>query len=386
MKVCRTILPLLFFNFLMVCPQTTGQRLEPRQLFLVNDNTAFIDSNGEVVINSSQPSLIDEVRRASPKLSGFSINEERQPWISFTDFSEGLAVIGWALCPMCRNNFWVNGFIDESARLVIPPFGPFTRFGNFHEGLARYSDHGWGFIDRNGLVVIPAKFYEARDFSEEFAVVRTSKTARFGYVSRVGELAIPYRFYWASDFHEGFAAVQFTKGSYGFIDNTGTVVCRRKAWLQVSDFSQGRAAVQVEIENNSIYHGYKERKYGFIDSAGKFVIAPRFDRVGNFSQGRALFGSGNGYGFIDSNGNVLIKPHFDNARNFSEGLAAVGVKSTDENEVWGYIDLEGHWIIRPQFRNVQSFSGGLAAVNCDQYGARCQAYIDRTGSVRWRKT
>jgi len=287
---------------------------------------------------------------------------------------------------MCRNNFWVNGFIDDSARLVIPPFGPFTRFGDFHEGLARYSDHGWGFIDRNGLVVIPAKFYEAGDFSEEFAVVRESETARFGYVNRRGELAIPYRFYWASDFHEGFAAVQITKGFYGFIDNTGKVVFLQKAWLQVSDFSQGRAAVQVEIENNSIYRGYQERKYGFIDSAGKFVIAPRFDRVGNFSQGRALFGSCNGYGFIDSNGNVLIKPHFDNARNFSEGLAAVAVKSTDENEVWGYIDLEGHWIIRPQFRNVQSFSGGLAAVNCDQYGTRCQAYIDRTGSVRWRKT
>jgi len=35
---------------------------------------------------------------------------------------------------------------------------------------------------------------------------------------------------------------------------------------------------------------------------------------------------------------------------------------------------------------LSAFRGGLAAVDCDHYGARCQAYIDKTGTVRWRKT
>lgn len=234
--------------------------------------------------------------------------------------------------------------------------------------------------------MIPARFYEAGDFSEERAFVRSSDAGMYGYVDRVGKMVIPQHFYWASDFHEGFAAVQITKGFYGFIDNTGRIVFSRKGWFGVSDFSQGRAAVQVEVENNSVYQGYKERKYGFIDDTGKFVIPPQFDHVGQFAQGRAMFRSAGGYGFIDSNGNVLIKPQFYNARNFSEGLAAVAEKTAGEKQLWGYIDLQGNWAIRPQFQNAQSFSGGLAAVNCDEYGRRCRAYIDRQGVPRWQQS
>jgi hypothetical protein len=317
------------------------------------------------------------------------MNDERQPWIRFSDFSEGLAVTGWALCPMCRNNFWVNGFIDESGRLVIPPFGSVTRFGDFHEGLARYSDNGWGFIDRNGLIVIPAKFYEAGDFSEGLSVVRSSDTSRFGYINQKGELVIPYTFFWASDFHEGFAAVAISKGQYGYIDKTGTVILRGTVWFEVQDFSEGLAAVQVEVVDNSVYRGYQERRYGFIDRAGKFVIPPQFGMAKKFSEGRALItltDRSSGVGFIDASGKVVIKPQFVDGQNFSEGLAAVAVETKDTKKLWGYINPEGEWTITPRFQNAGPFRGGLAAVDCDHYGARCQAYIDKTGTARWRKT
>lgn len=393
MKMPRTTGPLVFFIFLMIClmtihlQPTTGQKRDLPQLFLINDSTAFIDSSGQVVISASQPSLIEDVTRASPKMRGFRDDVE-QPWIRFGDFSEGLAVIGWALCPMCRNNFWVNGVINESGRLVIPPFGSSTRFGDFHEGLARYSDHGWGFIDRHGLVVIPAKFYEAGDFSEGLSVVRSSDTSRFGYINQKGELVIPYTFVRASNFHEGLAAVAISKGQYGYIDKTGTVMLRGTDWFEVQDFSEGLAAVQVEVLDNSVYRGYKERRYGFIDRAGKFVIPAQFGMAKKFSEGRALITLPDraDVGFIDASGKVVIKPQFVNGQSFSEGLAAVAVETADKKTLWGYINPGGEWIITPQFQNAGPFRGGLAAVDCDHYGARCQAYIDKTGTARWRKT
>lgn len=267
----------------------------------------------------------------------------------------------------------------------IPPRTAHTRYGDFHEGLAKYFDGRWGFINPAGEVVIEPRFNDAEDFSEEFAVVRGSANGLFGYITRRGEMALPYKFYWASSFHEGLAAVQITKGYFGFIDNTGRVICAKKAWIEVNDFSQGRAAVQVEVVNDKVYRGYKERQYGFIDMTGKFVIPPQFDRVGKFMQGRALFGSARGYGFINSEGQVLIEPQFADAKGFTEGLAAVAVTVADEKKLWGFIDLQGQWAIGPQFKNAQSFSGGLAAVNCDEYSRRCQAYIDRQGNVRWQK-
>jgi len=363
------------------------QPSEPQRLFLIDDNRAFIDTRGQVVISASQAWLVEEVQRVSNNLGGFRFRNEPPTSIRFEEFSEGLAVIGWALCPMCRNPFWVNGIVDETGRLVIPPIDSSTRYGDFHEGLARYSAHGWGFIDRTGRIVIPAKFYEAGDFSEGFAVVRSSEKNRFGYINQKGELAIPYSFEWAGDFHDGLAAVAITKGTYGFIDKTGRVVFQKRDWFEAGDFSEGLAAVQVEVVDNSVYRGYRDRKYGFIDHTGRLVVSPQFYRVRKFSEGLALvMQGGSGYGFIDSNGTVVVKPEYADGKSLSEGLAAVAVKTADEKLIWGYLDKQGQWAIRPQFQNANSFSGGLAAINCDQYGARCRAYIDRTGSVRWPKS
>jgi hypothetical protein len=364
-----------------------GQPSEPRKLFLIDDNGAFIDASGQVVISASQDRLTDEVRRVSKNLDSFAFRGDARLSVRFEEFSEGLAVAGWALCPRCRNPFWVNGMVDEAGRLVIPPTDSSTRYGNFHEGLATYSAYGaTGFINRTGRIVIAARFYEAGDFSEGLAVVRSSEKRRFGYVSQTGELAIPYSFQWAGDFHEGLAAVAFSKAKYGFIDKTGGIVFQNKDWFEAGDFSEGLAAVQVEVIDDSVYRGYRERRYGFIDRTGRLAVPAQFPRARKFSEGLALVRQGPGYGFIDRSGAFVIKPEYADGKSFSEGLAAVAVKTADEKLIWGYLDKGGRWAIKPQFQNANSFSGDLAAVNCDEYGARCRAYIDKTGSVRWPKS
>jgi hypothetical protein len=58
----------------------------------------------------------------------------------------------------------------------------------------------------------------------------------------------------------------------------------------------------------------------------------RFDGVGDFSGGLAPAKIGDKWGYIDTAGRLVIARMFDSARSFSEGLAPVqdGVK-------WGYI-------------------------------------------------
>jgi hypothetical protein len=366
--------------------EINGQVSEPRKLFLIDDGAAFIDSSGQVVISGLEPALLEEVKRLSSTFGGFRRTEGEAIRVRFDDFSEGRAVVGWPLCPMCRNPFWVSGIIDETGRLIIPPNGSATRYGSFHEGLAGFSNRGHGFIDRTGRVVIPARFYDAGNFSEGLAYVSLGDERRFGYINQKGRLVISYRFTWASDFHGGLAVVQLSKGKYAYIDKTGKVVLQSNEWLAIDDFSEGLAGVEVEVTDNSVYRGYQDRKYGFIDRTGKFIIPPRFNRVQKFSGGMALFfqtGKSHGYGFIDAKGAFVIKPEYADGRSFSEGLAAMAIKSPDERKFWGYINPQGKWIIEPQFRNVNSFQGALAAVNCDEYGRHCQAYIDREGKIRW---
>jgi hypothetical protein len=361
---------LVILSFLLLSglsQQMNVQKKEPRKLFPIEGDTAFIDIAGRIVIHASQ--------------------EDPDLRISYSEFSEGLAVAGWALRPRFENPLYVNGIIDETGRIVIPPMNSHTRYGSFHEGLAQYSDQGWGFIDRQGHVVIPAKLYEVSDFSEGLAWVRLSEKHKFGYLNQKGALAIPDQFAWASDFHEGLAAVEPSKGKYGFIDKTGKVVLSAKEWLHIDDFSEGLAGVTVKVVDNRVYRGYADEKTGYIDRSGKFVIQPRFDRVQAFSEGRALFfqtGKNSGYGFVDLNGQVVVEPEYVDAKSFSEGLAAVAIKTSDDKNLWGYIDEEGQWVIKPQFQNGGSFDGGLAAVNCDEYGRYCKAYVDREGKIRWQ--
>ncbi len=371
-----------------------------RKLFLTNDGSAFIDFDGRVVLSAADPHLQEEIRRIS---RAFEMYRERQEpeiiSLRFEGFSEGLASVGWALCPMCRNPGFLNAIIDESGRVVIPPKTYHTRYGNFHEGLAKYTGEGWGFIDRSGRIVIPAKYTEVGDFSEGLVFVAASERQRYGYINKEGQVVIPLRFTYASDFHEGLALVTLRNVRYAFIDRTGKVVLQSRNWQGVDHFSEGLSAFRVNVRNNRLYRGYQESKYGFMDRTGKVVIPPQFDLVERFSEGRALVGlvvddgtkwrdaSRRGpvrVGYIDRTGQVVIKPEYAWGKVFSEGLAAVAVTTSDRKMLWGYIDPEGRVVIKPQFTNAMSFSGGLAAVNCDDYARNCKTYIDKEGKVRWQ--
>ena len=89
------------------------------------------------------------------------------------------------------------------------------------------------------------------------------------------------------------------------------------------------------------------------------------------------------WGYIDSAGRIVIKLQFDWAEEFSEGLAAVSVDFE-----WGYIDRTGKWVIAPQFSVGRPFSDGLALVGVPVNGKVGfppgpvkHVFIDKTGKV-----
>src|SRR5438128_444799 len=85
-----------------------------------------------------------------------------------------------------------------------------------------------------------------------------------------------------------------------------------------------------------------EGKWGYIDAARKFVIEPRFERAGPFSQGLAPVRLAGRYGYIDASGRLRIDQQFELADSFSEGLAAV--KSGDK---FGYINDSATLVHQP---------------------------------------
>ena len=61
-------------------------------------------------------------------------------------------------------------------------------------------------------------------------------------------------------------------------------------------FSEGLAAVN------------RGGRWGYVNKAGRFVIAPRFQKVHNFSGGLALVVAGNKLGYVDMTGKYIWRP------------------------------------------------------------------------------
>jgi len=272
-------------------------------------------------------------------------------------FSDGLARV------------WVGGkvgYIDTAGKVVISPkatlskgSGEFAQevslagaiTGDFAEGLAAYTlDGKYGYVDRSGAVVIPARFLEAEAFRDGAALVRTS--TGYGQIDRQGKFQIEPRFdrpFWFSD---GLAVVLLRDPGYGYIDRSGRFVIEPQ-YNYAYNFKEGRARVQVP-----------GRGYGYIDKSGKLAIEPPADYKlsADFSGGVAPVNvPGKGWGLIDLQGKFAVEPQFFSIGNFSEGLAPVALGDFNKHR-WGYLDSKGRVVVPAEYDDAEPFAGGFGLV------------------------
>jgi hypothetical protein len=260
----------------------------------------------------------------------------------------------------------------------------------------------WGYIDRQGDVVVPAAFDEAYPFEDDYAaahdddelvildrrgreVLRTPRRGeqmvpatqlhngrlpvrrdgKWGCLDVNGRLVVPAVYDAPMSFHEGLAAVR-TGDAFGYVDRDGKVVIEPH-YTMAESFSEGLAAVRV----GGRWEGRRLRggKIGFINKDGEMVIEPAFAWTdGGFREGLApmwqarrtsdgtwVFG-----GYIDRQGKWAIDAAaWSMGQPFSEGLAAVLDQATGR---WGFIDRRGQTAVDCRFVRAWPFSDGLAAV------------------------
>ena len=295
------------------------------------------------------------------------------------------------LFPVLQNKKW--GYMDREGKVVIPFQFEFAR--HFSEGRAQVTvgtgkNAHEGFIDSLGAQVIPPKYYRADGFSEGLAPVafETKQTApcldcsiydwnmHWGFIDKSGNLAIEAKFRNARTFHEGLAAVQGDSGKWGFINASGTLVIPY-SFDYASLFSEGLAPVM------------KGKAWGFIDKAGKWAIEPKFTSARGFHEGKAIVKTG---GRLDQrecglpcetpgDGNWMVLDRKTLSataikaklilRDFSEGL----VPFYSDKNLCGYMDAEGKTVTSVQWEQCYDFSEGLAQVT----GANHADYIDHSG-------
>jgi hypothetical protein len=116
----------------------------------------------------------------------------------------------------------------------------------------------------------------------------------------------------------------------------------------------------------------KDKTFGIV-SDGKFIPVDGAEKIWDFETQDLTFAKKNGkIGFIDLKGNWVITPIYDKAKAFSKNLAPVCVGSK-----WGYINPKAEFVIEPTYSDAEVFSSnGLAPVKEKNWG-----FINETGKI-----
>lgn len=122
------------------------------------------------------------------------------------------------------------GYMDSVERkVVIEP--KFDYIGIFNEDIARVNiGNSWGFINKNGEIIIETKFQLVKDFHEGFAAFMVKKFGmkKWGYINKEGKIIVNPIYDEAGDFNNGIAKV-ISKKIFGerkelIIDGNGKTV------------------------------------------------------------------------------------------------------------------------------------------------------------------
>ena len=202
----------------------------------------------------------------------------------------------------------------------------------------------WGYLDAQGNWAATPQYDEAKMFSED-ALARVKTKTGWGFVDTNLKMVVPATFDSVDVMVNGRAA--FKKGGkFGYLDASGTIVIPARYEVACRFAANGLACFRNGVN------------WGYLDRNGKVVIAPRFTSTQNFdAQGVAPVEVDDTlWGVIDQEGKWVLKPTYGSINTYSEtGLAAV----RDKDFGTGFIDRSGKTVINPDRSLSRKIGAGL---------------------------
>lgn len=247
---------------------------------------------------------------------------------------------------------WDCAFIDYDGEVAVTLNG-FTDAYSFKAGKAKVvNGDKYSYIDITGKIIAPwVEFPD--DYHADY------KNGKFGYINKNGDVVIDYKFNKSKDFSNGLGKVRIgsrTSGKFGYVNRAGEFVT--KMYDDISDFE------------NNIAKAKLNDKFCIVDTSGN-EISEWYDEINDFSEGFALVNKAGKYSFIRTNGNQFDELYED-ADDFMGGMAKVKL-----NGKWGFINRKGNLVVRNEFDNVWNYKNNIAKVQKDD----SYAFIDLNGRL-----
>lgn len=252
------------------------------------------------------------------------------------------------LIPFKSGDKW--GYINKEGKILINP--QFSIANPFIDGVATVagSDYKFGLIDKNGKYIVNPQYSKGLPFNNGLALV-VPENGKPIFINKNGDIKITVQSgEFVGQIFDGLAKVK-VGDKWGYINDKGEMVITPQ-FDMASSFYEGLAKVYRKNENTN------EGSYGYINTKGELVINYQFVQASSFRDGKAIVFNGKSYGVIDNKGKFIVNPQFDRIAAFSSGMAGIR-----QGDLWGFINEGGKIVINPQFVSVQEFSSnGYAAV------------------------
>ncbi len=249
-------------------------------------------------------------------------------------------------------------------------------------GLA-IKDTTYGFINKNGAIIIALNYDDAFPFYNGYASVKAND--KWNYINEKGEIIFSDSLIFSYRPIIDKKAVFMVSGNE--IENRKRMHSEDRTGSQVfveylnqinkSQLKEGLISIDGKIIIDPIYDeisGYfnngfmrvrNNGKAGIVNEKGEIVIPIEYDNVLDYKNGMFIAEKANKSGIIDTDNNIIIRFEYGRIRHFENDLALITDKGT------GYVNKEDEIVIEPQnsFNLSGDFFNGLALIQKDsKYG------------------
>ncbi len=182
----------------------------------------------------------------------------------------------------------------------------------------------YGFINKQFLFVVAPMYDEVYDFESGLSIVGVGDcpdgVCRYGIINEIGDTILPILYGDVHEFYDKLALVETVEKKIGYTNNAGNFIISPK-FLRGRDFSENLAAVQLDTS------------WFFIDTNGIQKIPIFFKMVTDFKNGMSSFSKdGNLWGVLNNKGEIIKEAQFKEPVIFEDLVTKVKVEEKIEKK------------------------------------------------------
>ncbi|WP_175202898.1 WG repeat-containing protein, partial [Achromobacter ruhlandii] len=220
-------------------------------------------------------------------------------------------------------------------------------------GKASDSAGTWGYVDKQGQMVIKPAFQEAESFQNGLAAVR--QEGLWGYIDKRGNWAVKPRYARASGFNaEGTALVELDERDV-LIDRQGQVVKTFELGTRSWGFERGQKLAEMEVpQPPRLFNTATGRA---LTLPADVMMLASSDDAGSLPAQRRSSRYGGWWGLLDADGRWSIAP--DVLRSQQPPLRDGDTLAVQREDTWRFVRPDGSALNGDGYENVTRVASGL---------------------------